>query len=139
MENIYVMLVTCKTVGNLVLCVSCRHTGRHSFFCELITKIGETEIINLVTGFANEDQKADIEEKLVLLQSSLNEHGTEFKYKFNNTIHDREITLDNGWIIKIGRGFDIYQKPDNWFSVGSSDLDLRPCLETKVDIYRSNV
>ena len=108
-------------------------------FCELITKIGDTEIINLVTGFDNEDQKADIEEKLLLLQSSLKEYGTEFKYKFNNTIHDREITLDNGWIIKIGRGFDIYQKPDNWFSVGSSDLDLRPCLETKVDIYQSNV
>jgi ATP-dependent Lon protease len=31
--------------------------------------------------------------------------------KLNPNIHDREIRLDNGWIIKIGRGLDFYQKP----------------------------
>ena len=44
--------------------------------------------------------------------------------------------LDNGWIIKIGRGLDFYQKPGGWFEVGANDLSLRKCLETKVDIFR---
>lgn len=48
----------------------------------------------------------------------------------------REIRIDTGWSAKIGRGLDIYQKPDNWFTVGSNDLSLRPCLETMVDIFR---
>jgi ATP-dependent Lon protease len=57
--------------------------------------------------------------------------------KFSEIMHDREIVLDNGWSIKVGRGFDIYQKPDNCFSVGGSDFEIRPCLETKVDIFRT--
>ena len=51
-------------------------------------------------------------------------------------MHDREIRVDNGWIIKIGRGLDFYQKPEGWFEIGTHDLDLRKCLETKVDIFR---
>ena len=54
----------------------------------------------------------------------------------NSALHDREIRLDNGWVVKIGRGFDIYQKPGDWFEIGSNDLDLRPCLETTVDIFK---
>ena len=57
----------------------------------------------------------------------------------NEYMHDREIRIDNGWIVKIGRGLDFFQKPDSWFSVGANDLSLRRCLETKVDIYRKGV
>jgi len=46
--------------------------------------------------------------------------------------------LNNGWTIKIGRGFDIYQRPDDWLQVGANDLDLRPCLETNVDVVRTS-
>jgi hypothetical protein len=40
-----------------------------------------------------------------------------------------------GWRVKIGRGLDIYQPPDNWFVVGANDFELRPTLETMVDIF----
>jgi ATP-dependent Lon protease len=43
----------------------------------------------------------------------------------------------NGWVIKIGRGLDFYQPPEDWFSVGATDIDLRPCLETRVDIFKA--
>ncbi len=52
-------------------------------------------------------------------------------------MHDREIRIDNGWTIKIGRGLDFYQKPGSWFEIGVSDLSLRKCLKTKVDIFKS--
>lgn len=42
--------------------------------------------------------------------------------------------LNTGWVIKIGRGLDIY-KSCNKFSIGSWDYDLRPCHETTVDIF----
>ena len=55
----------------------------------------------------------------------------------NKNLHDREIKIDNGWTIKIGRGLDIYQKPDSWFSIGVYDQALKKCRETNVDIYKS--
>lgn len=52
-------------------------------------------------------------------------------------LNDREIRIDNGWVIKIGRRLDFFQKPDSWLGIGANDLSLRRCLETKVDIFRS--
>ena len=68
------------------------------------------------------------------LKQSLEEHNIQLFVNFNNKLHDRSIYLDNGWVIKIGRGLDIYQPTDSQFSVGTSNYELRPCLETNVDI-----
>lgn len=105
-------------------------------FCELVVKIGSVKSIKLLTGSDSQYQQADVEEKFTMLQESLQEHGIEFTWQFSDTVHDREIKLNNGWLIKVGRGFDIFQKPDNWFMIGANDHDLRPCLETKVDIFK---
>ncbi|MGA2223089.1 MAG: BREX system Lon protease-like protein BrxL [Syntrophobacteraceae bacterium] len=107
-------------------------------FCELVVKIGSTHTINLTTGFEDEAQRSDTEEKLQMLAASLIERGIKLNVSFNDHLHDREIRLDTGWKIKIGRGLDIYQRPDNWFSIGANDFELRPCLETIVDIFRDD-
>lgn len=105
-------------------------------FCECVLKAGTVKKINLVTGYDDNTQLADIAEKMEELKQSLLEMDVELEVKLNPNLHDREIRLDNGWIIKIGRGLDFYQKPTSWFEVGVHDLTLRRCLETKVDIYR---
>lgn len=105
-------------------------------FCEVLVRVGEVKQIELLTAVDNQVQQAEVMDKFQQLGGSLKELGIEFTYAFSDTIHDREIRLNNGWVVKIGRGLDYFQKPDNWFAVGSSDFDLRPCLETKVDIYR---
>ena len=107
-------------------------------FSEILTKVETIKELNLVTGFDNDAQKAEAEEKFEMLQESLQHHAILFKWSFSPVIHDRAVKLDNGWVIKIGRGLDFYQKPDNWFSIGSSDFELRPCLETTVDIFLNN-
>lgn len=106
-------------------------------FCECVLKAGTVKKINLITGYDENTQLADIAEKLEELKQSLIEMDVELDVKLNPNMHDREIRLDNGWVIKIGRGLDFYQKPGGWFEVGANDLSLRKCLETKVDIYRS--
>lgn len=103
-------------------------------FCECALKAGTVKKINLITGYDDNTQLADIAEKLGELKQSLLEMDVELE--LNPNIHDREIRLDNGWIIKIGRGLDFYQKPGGWFEIGSNELSLRKCLETKVDIFR---
>ena len=97
-------------------------------FCELLVKIGDTKQISLITKYKDKNQI----ETLSMLKNSLIKYGIEFEYEFRETLHDRQIKLDNGWIIEVGRGLDIYQRLENWFSIGSSNFDFRPCKETNV-------
>jgi ATP-dependent Lon protease len=105
-------------------------------FCEAVVKHSAVRKIHLITGFGDDTPIAEVEEKLKVLQQSLLEMDVVLGIDLNPNIHDREIRIDNGWVVKIGRGLDFYQKPDSWFSIGATDLSLRKCLETKVDIFR---
>lgn len=104
-------------------------------FCETAVKAGTVRKITLITGNGDEGQRAEAEEKLEELRQSLLEMDVDLTVQFDQNLHDREIRLDNGWVIKIGRGLDFYQAPGGWFEVGANDLSLRKCLETKVDIF----
>ena len=112
----------------------------HNFvrFCETVVRAGSVRRITLITGYDERTPLAEMAEKLEELKQSLIEVDVELDVKLNSNIHDREIRIDNGWIVKIGRGLDFYQKPNGWFEIGANDMSLRKCLETKVDIYRSS-
>ena len=106
-------------------------------FCETVIKHPGIKTIKLITNF---DESTDIQmlnDKIEELKQSLLEIDIVLKVEINENLHDREIRIDNGWAIKIGRGLDFFQKPDGWFTIGSNDLSLRACLETNVDIYQS--
>jgi ATP-dependent Lon protease len=105
-------------------------------FCEAIIKLSSIKKISLTTGYDDNTNMAEINERLSELKNSLLELDVVLDIDLNKNLHDREISIDNGWRIKIGRGLDFYQKPTGWFSIGANDLHLRPCLETKVDIFR---
>jgi len=105
-------------------------------FCEAVVKTGAIKKVTLITGYDEEAKLAEVQEKMIELQQSLADADVILDTSFNKTIHDREIRIDNGWVIKIGRGLDFYQKPASWFELGASDLSMRKCLETKVDIFR---
>ena len=111
----------------------------HNFvrLCETIVKNASVRQISLVT---TQDENPEVAEKtksmLEDVSQSLLEMDVVLKVRFHPNLHDREIRIDNGWIVKIGRGLDIYQKPTSYFDIGSNDLSLRKCLETKVDIYK---
>lgn len=106
-------------------------------FCEVAVKSGTVKKIALVTSYDDEAQLNEITEKLGELKQSLLDADVELDVQLNSNLHDREIRIDNGWVVKIGRGLDFYQKPTSWFEVGVHDLTLRKCLETKVDIVRA--
>ena len=107
-------------------------------FCELLVKKGSIREIHLRTGYDHEDQKDDAIARFEDLAQSLRDVGVEFAYHFDENVHDRQIRLDNGWIIQIGRGLDFYQPPESWSGIGAQDMDLRPCKETLIDIYRDS-
>ncbi len=106
-------------------------------FCETVVKLSAVKRIRLVTGYDDETQLNETKARLEELAQSLLEVDIVLDVNLNRTLHDREIRLDNGWTIRIGRGLDFYQKPASWFELGANDLSLRKCLETKVDIFRT--
>lgn len=106
--------------------------------CELAVQIGTIKSIELITAAEHDYQKDEAIKKLDEIKESLADSGIDLTYRFDPTIHDREIRTDTDWHIVIGRGLDIYQKPDSWLQIGASNLDLRPCMETKVSIFRKD-
>lgn len=108
-------------------------------FCETAVKYHDVKKITLVTKFDDQLEKDEAMAKLFTIADSLKVHEVELIIRENATLHDREVRLSNGWRIKIGRGFDIYQKPEDWLVLGANDLDLRPCLQTDVDVTKMPV
>jgi ATP-dependent Lon protease len=107
-------------------------------FCESVVRAATIRSVTLITSYDHQTDMAQLKEKLDELKQSLSDYDVALEIRLNAKMHDREVRLDNGWIIKIGRGLDFYQRADGRFSVGSNDLSLRRCLETKIDIFRAS-
>lgn len=105
--------------------------------CELCVQVDTIKKIILITGSDHAYQKADIEPKFKSLAESLADVGIEFTWRFDDKIHDREIRTDTDWHIRIGRGLDYFQRTDTWIQIGATNLDVRPCMETKVSIIKT--
>lgn len=107
-------------------------------FCEAVIKTPSVKVIRLITNYDENTNLKEMAEKFEELKQSLIEIDVQLDVKINENLHDREIRINNGWSIKMGRGLDFYQKPDSWYGIGSNDLSLRKCLETKIDIFKSS-
>jgi len=105
-------------------------------FCETMVIHSTVKQIKLITSHDGPGPAEEPMDRLNDLKQSLLELDILLEVEFNPALHDREIRLDNRWVIKIGRGLDFYQKPDSYFALGANDLSLRKCLETKVDIFK---
>lgn len=106
-------------------------------FCALAVRLDAVENIELITGEDFGEAADEITSRLETLRRDLHARDIKFSWKRDSKIHDREVKFDNGWIVKIGRGLDIYHKPENWLSVSAADYSLRPCRQTKVDIFKA--
>ena len=79
--------------------------------CELMVKKCpdlKTVIVRTSRDPQNPSEQAN---KFEEINKSLSKRGkgVGLKVEFSETMHDREIKLSTGWIIKIGRGLDIYK------------------------------
>ncbi|XP_072170978.1 MIT domain-containing protein 1-like [Diadema setosum] len=102
-------------------------------FCELVvSSVSPIRKIHLLTGRDENFQQQMT--KLDELKQSLKDHGVQLQVSYSDTLHDREVRFNSGWIIKIGRGLD-YFKRTGQFNIGFCDMDLRRCHETTVDIF----
>lgn len=100
-------------------------------FCEILEPKDENVKVSLVTtvdSYHEDELRYTLDE----LKSGLSKDGIEFEFEFNNNLHDRWIETDDGWRIMLGRGLDIFQKPDDKFTLGFMDHTKRRCKATTV-------
>jgi len=106
-------------------------------FCALAVSLGSVKSILLKSGKAFGEDSDDADSRLETLKRDLaKNHQIKFDWTRSETLHDREVIFSNGWTVKVGRGLDLYHKPENWSSVGAVDFNLRGCRHTKVDVLR---
>lgn len=91
--------------------------------------------VHLITN-EEEEKIPDLIDKLDDIADDMTGYGIEFDYKFRD-FHDRCIKTDNGWVISLGRGLDIYEKYSP-YSVAAARPDKRKCKEFMVTFTREN-
>ena len=106
-------------------------------FCEILEPMENTLNLDLVTG-CDAYQEAELKGKLDDLKTGLSRDHIEFNYIFDNNLHDRWIETDTGWRIILGRGLDIFQKPDDKFTLGFLDQRKRKCKQTQITYVKKN-
>jgi ATP-dependent Lon protease len=104
-------------------------------FCEILEPPDEPISVDLVTS-CESYQEAELKEKLEELKIGLGRDHILFNYSFDNTLHDRKIETDTGWRIIMGRGLDIFQKPEDRFTLGFLDQRKRKCKATSITYTR---
>jgi ATP-dependent Lon protease len=96
-------------------------------------RVSKPKKIISATRLYGQLEKNEVVTKLSIISDSVIQFAVVLQIKENGNLHDSEFRLSNGRTTKIGHGFDIYQRPDDWLQIGANDLDLRPYLETNVD------
>ena len=105
-------------------------------FCELLVHVSSMKKIKLLTG-CHQDRSMQAD-KFQKLKDSLMHYGITLDISYSDTLHDREVTFDNGWVVKIGRGLDMFKPVRDNCSVGHFDQSLRACHETTIDLYKNS-
>lgn len=104
-------------------------------------KKAEDEVFVKLLTKADKDFFEDQDLRLSKIKVSAALIGIDFEYSFDgtDTIHDRSITLNNGWKIVLGRGLDIFQNFDtDMFSFASRVQEIRKCKAFQVTYIKDN-
>lgn len=106
-------------------------------FCQIFKKSSKSIKFHLITGYSEENQKKMNSKIFKEISENLEIQNIKFTYEFNNKEHDRKIETDNGWIINLGRGLDIFLKPDSWYGMDKLDYTQRKCRATNISYLKT--
>ena len=104
-------------------------------FCSMLiqNKSVEDEItLNLVTWNEPDVMLQESTDSLTEIATSLFDSGIHLTFEFNPNIHDRFIKSDTGWKIVLGRGLDIFQRPEGRFNIAGFQQDQRQCKSCEI-------
>ncbi len=106
-------------------------------FASLLEALEKPIELQLITSAEDTYQEKVIAQKLEDLANNLKEYGISFTFVFDPTIHDRKIWIDSGWTIYLGRGLDIFQKPESKYELSGIDQTKRACRANEIIYIKS--
>lgn len=89
--------------------------------------------IELITS-NNEDFIEQSKEQFLELSDNLKQSGINFSFQFDESVHDREIQIDDNWKIILGRGLDMWQKTNGYFDIAEVNQLFRKCRRFSVTV-----
>ncbi len=101
-------------------------------FIELLDPEADGIKFQLITSTDSPEEEVELSSKLDQVQEGANAKKIQFTYAFDGTKHDRMIETDTGWRITLGRGLDIFYRPEGRFSLGFIDQTQRKCKATSI-------
>ncbi|URW80667.1 BREX system Lon protease-like protein BrxL [Xiashengella succiniciproducens] len=103
----------------------------------IISKRVDEELIAIhLKTFNSDDKIPEMIDTFDDLHDSLMDMDVNFTYEFDESIHDRSISLDNGWTISLGRGLDIWQRTGGMLDFAEYYQEKRICKEFSMYIVR---
>ena len=108
-------------------------------FCSMLiqNKSVEDEIdLHLVTWNEPDDMLQESTNSLTEIANSLFDSGIRLTFEFNPNTHDRFIKADTGWKIILGRGLDIYQRPEGRFNIAGFQQEQRQCKSCEITFVK---
>lgn len=110
-------------------------------FCLMLAnnKNNEEEIeLRVITWNEPEEMLKVSTENLNEIAESVFDLGIKMSFEYNPNQHDRYIQADNGWKIILGRGLDIFLKPEGKFNVADLYQEKRKCRATEITYLRTD-
>ena len=104
-------------------------------FCSMLlnTKNDDEKIeLHVVTWNEPDEMINESTENFDEITETVFDMGIKLTYEFNPNTHDRFIQSDNGWKIILGRGLDVYQKPEGRFNIAGLRQDKRQCKTCEI-------
>jgi ATP-dependent Lon protease len=110
-------------------------------FCLMLAKLkdADDEIVLKVTTWNEPDDMLKISsDNLEEISDSVFDLGIKLSWDFNPNQHDRYIETDHGWEIMLGRGLDIFLKPEGRFNVADLWQEKRKCRACEITYVKNN-
>lgn len=106
-------------------------------FCQVLAEVKAPDAdVDLHVITWNKDECIpDVIDWFVEIQDSIAPLGINFTWTFED-LHDRNITTDTGWKIKLGRGLDIFEKVEGFFNTANVVQELRLCKNCEIGYLR---
>lgn len=108
-------------------------------FCLMVTEVTQIDsIVNLhVITWNDVERQEQSLQNFEELADSLEELNLNLTWEFE-PLHDRSIQTDTHWFIKLGRGLDIFEKPESRFHIASISQKNRKCKACEITFNRTD-
>ncbi|WP_454778218.1 BREX system Lon protease-like protein BrxL [Georgenia muralis] len=119
------------------------HQGRNLVDLLALLASAKDAADEIVVKLVTKEDKGDFQQQHLLMLKDIQDGaasvGIKFNVKWDETIHDRSITADNGWRILLGRGLDIFQKGSgSQFDMGARRQEFRQVVAFGVTYMRES-